>query len=311
MNPKISVIIPTYNRPDKLENTLKSLFNQTFENWECIIIDDNSEKELFESSKRIIRKDKRLHLIKKPLTKLKGPSASRNFGLTFAKGEYIQFFDDDDEMYSNMLEEKFKKIKCSNFDVVVSPLDIFDVEETKIIAANRVFSNNLLKDYILGNISWYVSGPLWKKDFLKERFDEEIQTLDDWDFNLRNLYNNPKVVFIENSLQRYNRYGIEKTLSTKRYSGGMDQSRSVFLVYKKHFNKLLNEKMLTLELKDCLLVRIVFLLRQCLIRNNKNSRDIFNFLVLKSHSNKIKLLKICIGFYSYKIFNMGYRFVKY
>ena len=312
MNPKISVIIPTFNRPVKLEKTLIGLINQTFENWECIIVDDNSKQIFFERLKEFTAKDKRITLIKKPFINIMGPSASRNLGLELAKGDYIQFFDDDDEMYPNMLQNKLKKIEANDLDVVVSYIDIVSVKENKIISQNKIFSNRVIEDYILGNISWYVSGPLWKKSFLREKFDEKIQTLDDWDFNIRNLYNYPKVDFIENSLQTYNRYGVEKTLSTKRVSEGVDQSTSVFLVYKKHYCKLLEKKMLTSELKNCLIGRIVFLLRQNLVRKNNTSVEVLKFLIGKNRElNKVKLLKILLGYYCFKFFNKGYRLLNY
>jgi len=312
LNPEITIIIPTYNRSEKIIYTLESLIAQTFRNWECIIIDDNSNLSEFEKLKDFIQIDKRIILIKKPPGKIKGPSSSRNLGLEIAKGKYIQFFDDDDEMYSSMLEEKLKKIKFSNFDVVVSSLDIYEVEKNKIQVTNKIFSDDIIKDYVLGNISWYVSGPIWKKGFLKERFDEEIQTLDDWDFNLRNLYNHPKIGFIEHSLQKYNRYGVDNSLSTRKEFNGFDQSKSVFCTYKKHFIFLKKNEMLTSKISNSLISRMVFLLRKSLVAKNKISSKIFKFLISQwKRFNLFKLLKIIIGYSVFLIFNRGYRFINY
>lgn len=307
----ISVIIPTFNRSVLLQKTVRSLIDQSFSNWECIIIDDGSNNEELLKNKEIVANDLRLHFHKRE-AEIQGPSSCRNEGLVRANGKYIQFFDDDDVMYPEMLQKKLSKIEKCNADIVVAPMDFFEVSSQKITHQNNILSEDVIESYVLGKISWYVSGPLWKKEFLTEHFDEKIQTLDDWDFNLRNLYNKPKMGFIEYPLQKYNRYGREKTLSTKKISEGTDQSRSVFLVYKKHYNILADKNILTAELTNCLIARIVFILRQSLVRKNKISGDIFDFLMDKKKDlNKTKLLKIIVGFYSFKFFKKGYRFLKY
>ncbi|MCH7402094.1 glycosyltransferase family 2 protein [Belliella kenyensis] len=92
--PLISVIIPTYNRAHVLANAIRSVLNQTFEDWELIVVDDGSEDEtrelvsVFFDDKRIVYK----YQINK------GVSAARNFGALKAKGEWLIFLDSDDEM---------------------------------------------------------------------------------------------------------------------------------------------------------------------------------------------------------------------
>lgn len=312
MNPLVSIIIPTYNRAHLISETLNSLLAQTYTNWECIIVDDGSREVEFNFIKKIIANDERIKLLKRLDFLSKGPSACRNLGLKHAAGEYIQFFDDDDLMYPEMLTLKVNAIIKENNDVVVAPLDYYDVSTKKIIKQNQVYSVNVISDYVLANISWYVSGPLWKKKFLAVEFDSAIQTLDDWDFNLRNIYRKPKILFLNESLQRYNKYTLVETLSTLGQLGDEKQIMSAFLVYKKHYQLLKNQNLLSNDLHRYLIERLVFLLRASLEAKQELSKDIYKFLRKNLHLTDIyKFSNIVIGYYSFRLFGMGYRFMKF
>ena len=312
MNPLVSIIIPTFNRAHFILEPLNSIIAQSFEDWECLIVDDGSDAENSEFLKNIVKKDDRLCLYSRPSEIIKGPSGCRNYGLRLAKGKYIQFFDDDDIMYPEMIKKKVEMIFDLSYDVVVAQLDYYDVSLKKIIKQNRIFSDNIIKDYILGNISWYVSGPMWKKEFLLEEFDISIQTLDDWDFNLRNIYRKPKITYLNFPLQRYNRYSPGKTLSTLGQLGNEKQIESSFLVYKKHYNLLRNQGLLNTKLHLYLFKRLVFLLRASLEKKHKISTNIYKFLQKNNRKkDEIKFIKIIVGFYSYKYFGKGYRFINF
>lgn len=311
MNPKISIIIPTYNRAKLIGFALDSILAQNYQNWECIIINDHSSDSYEDIISRFTEKDERIKLLYNPKEK-KGPSSCRNYGLEIAKGEYIQFFDDDDIMYPEMLLKKISYAMNEEVDVVVSTLDIFNFSKGKISGQNKVKSDNLIEDYILGKISWYVSGPLWRKEFLKEEFDESVQTLDDWDFNLRNIYNNPFVKFLDEALFRYNRFEIENSLSRTKISRGKDQTNSVFIVYKKHYSILKKNGLLNEEIKMCLMKRLSSILRTALINKNPASKSIFLFLLQENELKEFpKILRICIGYLSFVFFRKGYRLIKY
>ena len=100
--PKVSVIIPVYNREHLIERSVRSVLNQTYKNLEVIVIDDASTDNSFEKVKQII--DSRLRVLKNE--KNSGPSKSRNKGIEISSGELIAFQDSDDEWYTNKLEKQ-------------------------------------------------------------------------------------------------------------------------------------------------------------------------------------------------------------
>ncbi len=96
----ISVIIPTYNRAQLLPRAIKSVLNQTYSDWELIVVDDGSEDE----TAMVVSQfdDSRIRYIRKENT---GAADSRNVGVSHSKGEVITFLDSDDEAFPDWLEE--------------------------------------------------------------------------------------------------------------------------------------------------------------------------------------------------------------
>ncbi len=301
----------TYNRAHLIEKSLDSIKNQTSSLWECIVVDDRSTDNTGEIVSSFCKKDPRFIYHVRPIDRPKGPSACRNFGIENAQGNYIQFFDDDDIMFPVLIEEKLSIIENSNIDVVIAPSLAFNVKKQNFTKQNEVFSENLVSDYVTGKLTWYCCGPLWRKEFLTERFDENIQTLEDWDFNLRNIYKNPKAKYLKQPLQQYNRYELGKTLSTKAQLGDERQVISGFMAYKKHFELLKKQNKITQHIKRWLMQRFTFLLRASLAGNFNISNQIFQFMYRNQKINDLKRFwKIILGYYCFKTFNKGYRLLK-
>ena len=105
MNPKISIIIPCYNQAQFLEECLQSVLDQSYENWECLLINDGSTDQTEEICKIWVRKDNRFSYYKR---QNQGVTKTRDFGLDNAKGEWIQFLDADDILAANKLEKSLE-----------------------------------------------------------------------------------------------------------------------------------------------------------------------------------------------------------
>ncbi len=105
----ISIVMPAYNCEKYIENSIKSVINQTYSNWELIIIDDGSKDKTLEIIKNFQIKDSRIKSY--PNEKNIGVSATRNRGIDLALGEWIAFLDSDDLWEPSKLEKQFELIK--------------------------------------------------------------------------------------------------------------------------------------------------------------------------------------------------------
>lgn len=103
--PIVSIIITCFNQENYIVSSLKSVKNQTFENWECIIIDDGSTDKSANLIKDFISGDVRFKYV---YQENKGVSLARNLGFEFSKGDFIQILDGDDTLLPNKLMEQLK-----------------------------------------------------------------------------------------------------------------------------------------------------------------------------------------------------------
>ncbi|OQX85235.1 MAG: hypothetical protein B6D55_07685 [Candidatus Omnitrophica bacterium 4484_70.2] len=115
--PKVSVIIPTYNREKYLPEAINSVLNQTYKDFEIIIVDDGSRDNTKEVVESFMKKYPHIP-IRYFYQENKGPAAARNRGIKEAKGEYIAFLDSDDIWLPEMLKESLDFLKKHNFDWV-------------------------------------------------------------------------------------------------------------------------------------------------------------------------------------------------
>ena len=103
--PKVSIILPVFNRRHLVERAIKSVFNQSVKEWELLIIDDGSEDELFKIVQPLIAQNSRIRYL---LHQHNGLAFSRNVGIHAALGEFITFIDSDDEYLSNHLQTRIE-----------------------------------------------------------------------------------------------------------------------------------------------------------------------------------------------------------
>jgi len=119
----VSVIIPTFNSEKYISDTITSVLNQTYQNWEIILVDDASTDE----TQTIIAPfltDKRIKLY--PLEKNSGTGVVRNFGVSKATGKYISFLDADDLWKREKLEKQIDFLKANQIPFTFSFYDCID-----------------------------------------------------------------------------------------------------------------------------------------------------------------------------------------
>ncbi|PVX46619.1 glycosyl transferase family 2 [Flavobacterium sp. 103] len=313
LNPLVSIIIPIYNRAHLISETLDSILVQTYVNWECIIIDDDSTDNTIDVLAEYTEIDNRFQYYKRPIDRIKGPNACRNYGFELSKGEYIKWFDSDDVMLPNLLEKQILSFD-KNVDVSVCKLIYYEFNSGISIKENTIFSKYLIEDYFTGKIAFYISGPLWKRSFLEKQtdlFDLSITNLDDWDFNLRMLYQEPKVVYLEEALIQYRKH--ETSLSHEINKLNFNEIQSEFRAREKNLkllktNKLANARILQNYSKD----RYKFILREALVSNdNKRFYYLRMLFILQLKTLDFKgFIKTIFSFTIFSVFNKGYKLLK-
>ncbi|MFV8464656.1 glycosyltransferase family 2 protein [Flavobacterium sp. LB1P62] len=310
MNRLVSIIIPTYNRAHLIEETLDSVLAQTYANWECIIIDDGSTDNTLEVISVYLKKDKRFQYYPRPVYRSKGPNVCRNYGFELSKGEFINWFDSDDVMLPTFLEKQICSFGATA-DMSVCKLVYFDFDKGIGSKVNIIFSNNLIEDYLTGKIKFYTFTPVWAKKFLNkqvELFDETITNLDDWDFNLRMLYQSPKIVFREEVLIKYRVH--ENSLSQEIRKLNFDQIKSEFKAREKHLKLIKSNKKVNYKvLENSNIKQYKFILREAIIANNDNKFFYFKYLLIKQLRalDIYGIFKSLFGFVVYGLFKKGYK----
>ena len=133
LQPLISVVIPAYNAEQFLDETLESVLSQTYENWECIIVNDGSTDNTESVAKKWCEKDSRFRLTDKENG---GLSSARNWGIKESKAEYIAFLDADDILTPDSLEVRINVLIEQNVDLVATKLQHFTDKLPKVSKNN-------------------------------------------------------------------------------------------------------------------------------------------------------------------------------
>lgn len=215
-NPVVSVIIPTYNQAELLQKALESVINQTFQNWEAVVIDNHSQ----DNTKEIIEmmNDGRIRYV--VFSNQGIIAASRNLGINHANGDYIAFLDSDDLWYPSKLStclEYFKK----GADAVCHGMWIRKdgVLESKFIPdpPNQNLYETLLFN---GNTIITTSTVILNKKCLKKFgvFSEDVSivTTEDYDLWLRLAKNNIHWIIIPEILGEYTMHSKNASNNIKR-----------------------------------------------------------------------------------------------
>ena len=177
---KVSVIIPTYNCAKFLDECLASLLNQTFDDYEIIVVDNKSTDNTVEKVKEYMNKSSRISLIKLKSNLKQG--IARNIGVDYAKGDYIMFVDGDDKVASEFIKKMYNKITYDNADMTVCRWATFDNNTGRINYRHGYANFHRLPEkyrkesfcwkdikeevYSQSNVPW---DKIYKKSFLKDK----------------------------------------------------------------------------------------------------------------------------------------------
>ena len=242
----ISIVIPVYNAEKYLEQCLNSIKNQTYKNFEVILVNDGSDDNSENICKSFSEEDARF----KYFTKSNGgaPSA-RNFGLDNVTGDYITFIDADDWVDENHLEVLINNIKGNNSDMAVSSIKKFDMsnnfhfrmysnQEKYLLNFEKMSKDELLvklPKLILASNSYKIAvSKLFKKELLSDvRFDESIVYGEDLEFFFKLYLNINSISYIDEVTYIYRLH--DESSSSKFGNLHMEQELAI---YKKMYERI-------------------------------------------------------------------------
>ncbi|TDY11776.1 glycosyltransferase family 2 protein [Meridianimaribacter flavus] len=222
--PLVSIIIPTFNRAHLIGETLDSVLAQTYNHWECIVVDDGSTDGTAALLDTYCAKDPRIQYYQRPEDRPKGANACRNYGKQLSKGQYLLFLDSDDLLLIDCLFDRVSNINDGQSSVLIS--------NTAKLFSNTSISNAINVDpftttnkaYLLLFLSyrlpWTIMDAFWDKRVLKEIwFNEGLQRFQDVDFHIRVLMKDKVVIkrqFKTDTLYRHSK--AEKDLDITTYN---------------------------------------------------------------------------------------------
>tara|TARA_R110000823_G_scaffold243818_1_gene367997 strand:+ start:17891 stop:18835 length:945 start_codon:yes stop_codon:yes gene_type:complete len=173
--PLVSIIIPTYNRAHLIGETLDSVLVQTYQNWECIVVDDGSTDATDDLMATYMAQESRFRYYHRPKDRLPGGNAARNYGIENSRGSYITFLDSDDYIAPFAIEDKLKYAN-GIFDCVITGHTRIKENlsaSTKIIDEAR--ECNYDEKIILTQPPVYMGDAFLSRSFVGEhRFDEDL-----------------------------------------------------------------------------------------------------------------------------------------
>lgn len=179
----VSIIIPYYNSERFLRQTLDSVRAQSWQDWECILVDDGSTDRSPEIAEEYAAMDVRFRRILRTRWP-KGVSSARNTGLDVARGTYVIFLDADDLMAPHCLGERVTFLDTRpDLDFAVFQMETFGDTQSLITHPKKDY----LKTFLKFEFIWTVSSPIWKSEFLNRLggFDTELTRFEDPDLSVR------------------------------------------------------------------------------------------------------------------------------
>ncbi|WP_025731159.1 teichuronic acid biosynthesis protein TuaG [Heyndrickxia ginsengihumi] len=154
-HPLVTVITPSYNSSKTIKNAVRSVQQQTFRNWEMIIVDDCSNDDTRELLEAIEQSDERIRV--HCLQENGGAAIARNIGLHQAKGRYVAFLDSDDCWKPEKLEKQLEFMQKNHYAFTFTSYELIDKDGTylkKVVPAPRTITYNyLLKNTIVGTLT--------------------------------------------------------------------------------------------------------------------------------------------------------------
>lgn len=285
---KISVIIPVFNAEKTITRCLKSVIDQTYQDWEIIAIDDGSSDKSYSILEEYNKIDKRIKVFTQ---ENKGPGATRNKAINFATGDFIVFLDSDDYIDKIYFNDLVKCVQDNNSDVVFIDV-VLEKPDGKLIR-NELMSkykdsskDTIIRHQMTGKLPWGGCRKAVKTSIIKENnilYSDDVVG-EEALFSFKVIYNSKKISFIDKPYYHYVNY--PNSQSTKGDYDPWSEICKKMKVYLKD-NKLLDEYETTIN---------GFAYTACIICIQRISTSYNFFDAIKLSKNALDSFKYSYGF---------------
>ena len=242
---KFSIIVPVYNVEKYLDKCLKSILNQTYDNYEVIIVNDGSPDDSQNIIDKYVKNDKRFIGYKKGNG---GLSSARNYGLEKITGDYILFVDSDDYLENELLEKLNLSLTKNKVDLIRFECNVVDEKGNILFKPSSSFYTNTDVEKVINElVAKEYFEPVWSycyssSFFKKNNFKFEIGRIhEDYGIMLIVLYYANRITSLDyygyNYVQREN-----SIMSDKNYDKTKKSVYDYLYLYLKDYEILLNEK---------------------------------------------------------------------
>lgn len=174
MKPLVSVVIATYRREDSLKKAIESIVNQTYKEYEIILVDDNANEEWNKKVAVIVNDFQK----KFPDINIQyivnesnlGSAKTRNIGIVKSQGNYVTFLDDDDLYLPNKIERQITFMENGNYDYSITDLNLYNENDKLIDKRVRNYIKDIAPDSLLGyHLKYHLTGTdamMFRKEYL-------------------------------------------------------------------------------------------------------------------------------------------------
>lgn len=269
---KISVIMASYNYAQYLEEAIDSVINQSYKDWELIIVDDGSSDNSVEIIKKYCQKDSRIKLLQHLDNQNKGLKETILMGIENATGEWVAFLESDDFWRVNNLFEKVKIIeKYPEVKLIFNRVDFIandknnkrrarNFEKTQKKLAKMTFPKNMFYDFYINNMILTFSCAMVEKEtFKKTNFGSYSDKLLDWWIWIHIAHEN-KFYFINESLTKWRLHSQSYIKAKEKFTFAPPQAlayKDIYDNYEKSFKLLLFMIFSSIKLAFVRLIRIL------------------------------------------------------
>jgi glycosyltransferase involved in cell wall biosynthesis len=293
----ISIIIPVFNRKAVLLETIDSLVDQTFKNWEAIVVDDGSTDGTLDELYNFAKKDSRIRIFKRNRLP-KGAPTCRNIGLEKCKGDLIIFLDSDDILANYCLDQRVRYMNENPvLDFAVFPILIFDKSPGDTLILWNIFTEeNDLDRFVKHDIVWQTSSPIFRRNFiLMLKWDESLISGQDWDYHVRALALKPKYIKVDTIPDCF----IRRDNNNDRISNNYFDAKEIFNRMPselKNIAILKSNNLWKKEYNDAIAVLYYYLSKELIINNKEFEFKLFKFYSPIFKNNLVNLKDFLITY---------------